>query len=196
MPVKVVDSMRSKVFISVMVVGLFVIVVSFTTNEEDKVANSESQALITNRAIETARDYKTEQFTIDYDESSDYLGYDSLPNRRKQAEERYSSYVTESHLTRLLMSAVDLISAELAQDTKSNLSVRDISFEVGNTETESEVSLDYDIEIEFERIEQEGEKKTISNFGQIRVIKTDEGWKVNKDIQRMEGLHEMRNQFN
>ncbi|SEP66138.1 hypothetical protein SAMN05216232_0505 [Virgibacillus subterraneus] len=63
-------------------------------------------------------------------------------------------------------------------------------------ETESEVSLDYDIEIEFERINKEGKKEIISNFGQIRVIKTDEGWKVNKDIQRMEGLHEVRKQFN
>ncbi|MBP1950872.1 hypothetical protein [Virgibacillus litoralis] len=188
--------MRSKVFISVIVVVLFVFVVIFTTSEEDKVATFESQKVMTSRAIDVARDFKTEQFTIDYDESSDYLNYDSLPDRRKQAEEKYSKYVTESHMTKILMTALDIIAPNLAQDSKSHLSVKDISFEIGNMETESEVSLDYDIEIEFERINQEGKKEIISNFGQIRVIKTDDGWKVNKDIQRMDGLHEVRKQFN
>ncbi|MGP4106367.1 hypothetical protein [Virgibacillus sp. L01] len=184
--------MRSKIFISVVVVVLFVIVVIFTTNDEDKVANSETQALITSRAIDVARDFKKEQFTIDYDESSDYFSYDNLSDRRKQAEEKYSEYVTESHMTKILMTALDIIGPNLAQDSKSNLSVKDISFKIGNMETESEVSLDYDIEIEFERIEQGSENKIISNFGQLRVIKTDDGWKVSKDIQRIEGLHEVR----
>ncbi len=180
--------MRSKIFISIIVVLLFVIVVSFST----KGPISESQEVMTSRAIDVAREFKTEQLTIDYDESSDYLGYESLPDRRKQAEEKYSEYVTESHMTKILMTALDIIGPNLAQDSKSNLSVKDISFEIGNMETESEVSLDYDIEIEFERIEQGSKNKIISNFGQLRVIKTDDGWKVSKDIQRMEGLHEVR----
>ncbi len=204
--------MTNKKYLSIIIFLLFIIVVSFYfKNESDKlykekIAEAENliqkidklekendqlkqkiQELNTDLAVEKAIDvatkFKQELFNVNYDPDKERF------SSTEEIEEKVADYVTKDQLQ--FTQGVLLYVGQLSQQTKSNLSVKNITFEVGNTQTETEVSLNYHIEIQFKRVGETGEKPTITNYGQMRVVKTDDGWKVSKDLPQMISINEV-----
>ncbi|MGP4106556.1 hypothetical protein [Virgibacillus sp. L01] len=205
--------MTNKKYLSIIIFLLFIIVVSFYfKNESDKQYKekvSEAENLIqkndklekendqlkqkiqelntdlaVEKAIDVATNFKQELFNVNYDPDKERFA------STEEIEVKVADYVTKDQLR--LTPGVVLYVGQLSQQTKSNLSVKDITFEVGHTQTETEVSLNYHIEIQFKRVGQTGEQPTITNYGQLRMIKTDDGWKVNKDLPQMKSINEVK----
>lgn len=206
--------MSKKILISIIAVLLFLVAVNFYTKDEgdkqheERVAEIENlkqenaklkqnndklkveiQELETSAIMNVAKQFKTKEYSINYDGNYEFEGF---KEQEEATQKKFGDYATKNELMHLSMTGIVGYIQQLSQETKSNLSMKDISIESADIETEAEeVNLDYDIEIEFDPVKQEGEKKSISNFGQMRVIKTEEGWKVDADLQQMKGFEEV-----
>ncbi|WP_164667453.1 hypothetical protein [Virgibacillus doumboii] len=204
--------MKDKIYLSVIVLLVLAVVISFTVEDaetaelKDKVADMEKlektnadlkketnniesniQDLRTDLAMNAAAVYKRKQYTVDY--VKDYKATYS------QQIDGLDEYVTNKGRENLLRSTIMINIYQLSFETKSNLSVKDITFEVGESESKNEISLDYDIEIVIDPVSNDGKKRTATNFGQLRVVKTEDGWKVEKDIDRMNGTGVLMEEF-
>lgn len=207
--------MSKKTLISIIVVLLFLSAINFYMKSQDvkdkeaKIENlkqenvklkqdidhlkTDLQELEKRIVVDLARDFKTKQYTVNYDANYGSGNVD-LQDEVNEVREKFDDYTTKEGLKYLLLNGIQSYIDRLSHETKSNLSVKNLSFEVTGFEKEK-VTLDYDIEIAFERIDQESKKKSISNFGQMRLIKTGKGWKVDADLQRTKSINEVEEEL-
>ncbi|WP_404451802.1 hypothetical protein LG329_15880 [Virgibacillus necropolis] len=209
--------MSKKTLITIIVALLFLVAINFYTNGQDdkqykelEIENlkqenaklqqnidnliADLQKLETTRAVDVAKEFKKKQLTVNYDENYGSRRFSALEEIKK-VQENFGDYTTKEEMEYLRLYRILSYINRLSQETKSNLSVKNISVDVTGVETEK-ITLDYDIEIEFDPLEQKGEKKSISNFGQMRLIKTEGSWKVDADLQRMKSINEVKGLLN
>ncbi|TFJ92699.1 hypothetical protein [Lentibacillus salicampi] len=136
-------------------------------------------------AKEAATEFKEIQFDINYEEIAE-LELFTAPER---IEEKCGDIATENEREYLVMNGVMTFIEKISRERQSDMSVNHISFETGNVEEDDERSFDYDIEISDH--ETGDTIETINDLGQLVVVKTEEGWKVDKDLQQMKGLSEL-----
>ncbi|WP_164667454.1 hypothetical protein [Virgibacillus doumboii] len=207
--------MKDKIYLGIIVLLIFAVAISYTVDDaktaelKDKVAEMENlektnadlekkidnldvklQDLRTELAVNAAEAFKRKQYTVNYD--GELKAHFNAKEARKEMKEKYGEYATVNQMTDLMFMGISTSIEQLSHETKSSLSMKNITFEVGNVETEDEVSLNYEIVIAFEPIGEKGKQGTIINFGQMRVLKTEDGWKVNKDLEQMKGIIEVK----
>ncbi|WP_164667455.1 hypothetical protein [Virgibacillus doumboii] len=196
--------MKDKIYLGIIVLLVFAVVISFTVEDaetaelKDKLTEVErlkkasadlekeiynKEGTIQNLRVELAKNaaeaLKRKQYTVNYE---------NLKTNYPRKIKGFDEYMTNEGLQHMRQSGplqdIDLLLSE----SKSNLSVHDITFEMVQIESKSEISLDYNIEIVIDPVSDKGKKRTVTNSGNMWVIKTEDGWKVNKDIDRMNGI--------
>lgn len=208
--------MKHKIYLGVIVLLIFAVVISLTSEDAETSAlktkltgmkdleeenadlkqkindmEEKSQDLKTKLAIKSAAAFKRKQYTV-----ANNVDYENHSIQELETVyNKFGEHATKKHIKKMAMAAIIPYIIQLSHETKSNLSVKELSFEVGEMETETEVSLDYNIEIAFDPVSSDGEKRTTTNFGQLRVIKTEDGWKVNEDMERMKSTGEVMKEF-
>ncbi len=133
-------------------------------------------------AMEVAKAFKQMQFDVNYEQMMNERNTESDDNFQElydQTYEQYKGVVTEEGFKELWMTNFIRYGEQLSEMTKANISMQDITFEPGLKDTETELSFDYYVDVGFEGLEKDD---TITIFGQMIMIKTEDGWKVDKDI--------------
>ncbi|ALX49493.1 hypothetical protein [Lentibacillus amyloliquefaciens] len=145
----------------------------------------------TEAAKQAATEFKEMQFNIKYEEISEK----KTPDNLEEIKETFGLYATEKESKYLFNQGIISYIKSFSRQTKSDLSVKSLSFEVGNVNTDDEISFDYDINIEVKGTGEKPETNSIKDFGQLVMKKTEEGWKVDKDRQQMDGFAELRQEL-
>ncbi|MFZ3580186.1 hypothetical protein [Virgibacillus sp. DJP39] len=202
--------MSKKVLLSIIVVLIFAVAVNIYTEsvgEKDRIAEIkkvkkendnlkqkndklkiEIQKLEKNQIINAAKHFKVMQYNVNYDENYEF----QIGEIQGKIKKKLGDYATENGLRNVALHGVFSFIRQLSQETKSNLSVKDIKiYEKGIDTSAQEINLDYDIKVVINPVVPDGKERIISDFGQIRLVKTNEGWKVDADSQQMDGLFEI-----
>ncbi|WP_430787310.1 hypothetical protein VBD025_16115 [Virgibacillus flavescens] len=201
--------MSKKVLGGICVILLFILAVNFYTQSSDaqsmakevKTLEQEKDTLRKEKdnllkdqhrqekreIIRTARLFKMMEYTYPYGDDP------SMDIRENQLdiENRFKDYATGNQIMQLSLNGKARY-LDLVENTVSKITVNDISVKQTDIDTETdEVNIDYTIEIVFEPINKDLYTHIRGFFGQMRLIKTNSGWKVDGDEQQFISVNQI-----
>ncbi|MRG87605.1 hypothetical protein [Salinibacillus xinjiangensis] len=209
--------LKQKTYIGIIIFLVFVLFVSFYIKDDDnkqyqellkeiedteqknselhlqlEEAEKEKEEVKQSLVKEIAKGFKYRQFDVNFSNLSSF----SPTQFYEEMYKKFNEYATEDAMEHLLKHNAFYHAVMMAEGTRSNLRMSQMHIKDLKFESEEEVVLFYDVDIEFERLDLENQKQYMTNPGILRLILTDDGWKVNIDEQRMRSLEEVKEHLN